>query len=146
MAGTYVLARIDDDPRDPPVVFDHVCAQGLHVVWTLRDTLVLRADGTASRGLVMEWLENGVPVPSLEFRHRADGPWGRYTGGAGAYYARGPSVWARLWPVTAPSAPPYTLYFRLLAPDTLGHLSRVGGSCGSDPHDGRTAEFRYVRR
>lgn len=149
--STFVLARIEDQTREPFAIFDHVCEGGVRLVQTFRDTLTLWQDGSARRAMVGEQLIDGVPQPGTRNHFIAKGRWGPWQPQNVQYYSNGQSI--RLYLASEhPAGPNYDMPFRVVGPDTLINRAALGGWCagpeaGTGPRgDSRHAEFVYVRR
>lgn len=163
--GVFVLARVEGQSGEPAVTWDHYCwADGrdstsgvVRVQETVRDTVTLLADGTARRASVLQVLNDGVPDASPDGGSHivATGSWLPYEDADLHYYYKdAPSIELRLT-MSTPNGPySYRMHLRWNAPDSLGTLIGVGGSClgpdeqpdGRPKSDGHTAEYVFTRR
>lgn len=138
----FVLASIEDQRTEPLVKFDHHCDFG-RLQHTLRDSITLRADGSARRGSRYERLQDGAVIETHHFA--ASGQWTVNTRANVFYYSDGPSIVVTLAPENSAGAA-YDMRFRVRGPDTLTTLSAMGGWCLGSEDDSRTAEFIFTRR
>jgi hypothetical protein len=148
--STFVLARIENQTREPFALFDHICAGGARVVTMLRDTITLWPDGSARRAMASEQLVDGVAQPGESHRFVATGKWAVWDAQKVYYYSDGPSIQLFLTPDNY-HAGGYMMPLRLAGPDSLNNWAALGGWCAGPETwptvggDARHAEFLYVR-
>jgi len=138
----FELSSTDGKPATPAVVFDHRCAD-VRYMHTLRDRVVLRADGTAER--IFQFDRHADRRLLDSFQLRAVGTWSRLVGANDRYYGSGPSIVLALTPDDT-KVPAYTMNMKVGSDRVLGTMSPVGGSCPGSPNDARHVEFSYTRR
>lgn len=126
----------------PIVVFDHQCA-GVRNRLTLRDEIVLRGDGTASRRFEYDRFADDRLLERSTVR--AVGRWTQRPIAGPGYYS-GPSTVVLDLVSEGERQSSYLMMLRLRADGTLTTLSPVGGSCPGSANDARHEEFAYTSR
>ena len=131
----YVLSLVENQRTDPIITFDHQCA-GVHRQTLVRDTIELRADGSARRAIYME--------------HRTDGQvdGSSYIPALGTWTSTSASLQtgARVTLQLSQASGSYSMPLRVAGRDRLSIPSALGGTCSGSALDARTAEFVYVNK
>jgi hypothetical protein len=138
----FSLRGTESVPSAPTIVFDHQCA-GVRYRHTLRDEIVLRGDGTASRRFEYDRFADDRLLERSTVR--AVGRWTQQTIAGPGYFSGASTVVLDL--VSEGERPSsYLMMLRRRADGALTTLSPVGGSCPGSANDARHEEFAYTSR
>ena len=139
-SGLFVLTKLDSAAAEAAVTFDHQCTSG-HMVNTQRESVTVKADGTARRSAHIDRFLNGTIQTSFDIVQT--GTWDRSTNFS-SYFLPGMSIDVKL--TNANGSDGGTVQYRVGGSTTLSSKSAVGGSCPGSPNDGHEAAFFYSRR
>jgi hypothetical protein len=139
---TFVLTSAEQQGAAPIVTVDLQCAAGRYQ-HQVRDSLMLRGDGTARRAIVFEQLTDGRVSNSSHMT--ASGTWRPFNAPSfWWYYGEAPSVELTL-KLDSGLGSPYTMYLRTRGANTLTSMMPMGGSCPGFTDKARHAEFTFLR-
>jgi hypothetical protein len=138
---TFVLSSAENQRSAPIVTLDLRCPTG-RIQSQIRDSIFLRADGSARRAFVLEQIIDGRVNNS--WHNAAVGTWEPYTRSDAWYYKDGPSIQLNLANESGVGGA-YKMWFRLSDPRVLTTMTAMGGSCPGFSDKARHAEFGYTR-